>query len=95
MISTSRFYGFDVLCCVVVSLRESVHKFLSKGILWDRKPLSLEGETFNDTNFVIMRNMRFIYHSGDDSREDPPVPIPNTEVKLSYAESTWSNDPGG
>ncbi len=21
-------------------------------------------------------------HSGDDSNEDPPVPIPNTEVKL-------------
>ena len=27
-------------------------------------------------------------HSGDDSTEDPPVPIPNTEVKLCYAEST-------
>ena len=24
-------------------------------------------------------------HSGDDSNEDPPVPIPNTEVKLVYA----------
>ena len=23
-----------------------------------------------------------IYHSGDDCNEDPPVPIPNTEVKL-------------
>ena len=27
-------------------------------------------------------------HSGDYSRKEPPVPIPNTEVKLSYAEST-------
>ena len=27
-------------------------------------------------------------HSGDYSRKVPPVPIPNTEVKLSYAEST-------
>ena len=27
-------------------------------------------------------------HSGDDSIEDPPVPIPNTEVKLYYVEST-------
>ena len=27
--------------------------------------------------------------SGDDSGEDPPVPIPNTEVKLSSAEDTW------
>ena len=36
-----------------------------------------------------------IYHGGDDSREDPPVPIPNTEVKLSHAESTWALTPGG
>ena len=28
-------------------------------------------------------------HSGDDSKEDPPVPIPNTEVKLFNAESTY------
>ena len=27
--------------------------------------------------------------SGDDGKEDPPVPIPNTEVKLFYAESTY------
>ena len=27
-------------------------------------------------------------HSGDDSIEDPPVPSPNTEVKLYYVEST-------
>ena len=31
----------------------------------------------------------YIYHSGDDGKEDPPVPIPNTEVKLFNAESTW------
>ena len=34
-------------------------------------------------------------HSGDDGKEDPPVPIPNTEVKLFYAESTCSELPGG
>ena len=28
-------------------------------------------------------------HSGDDSIKDPPVLIPNTEVKLDYAQSTW------
>ena len=28
-------------------------------------------------------------HCGDDSVEDPPVLIPNTEVKLNCAESTW------
>ena len=27
--------------------------------------------------------------SGDDSNEDPPVPIPNTEVKLVYADDSW------
>ena len=31
-----------------------------------------------------------IYNGGDDSNEDPPVPIPNTEVKLSYADGTAS-----
>ena len=30
-------------------------------------------------------------HSGDDSNEDPPVPIPNTEVKLVYVESTYTS----
>ena len=34
-------------------------------------------------------------HSGDDGKEDPPVPIPNTEVKLFYAESTCRLLPGG
>ena len=27
--------------------------------------------------------------SGDNSGEDTPVPIPNTEVKLSSADDTW------
>ena len=27
--------------------------------------------------------------SGDDGIEDPPVPIPNTEVKLNSADGTW------
>ena len=27
--------------------------------------------------------------SGDNSEEDPPVPIPNTEVKLFSADGTW------
>ena len=31
---------------------------------------------------------RIYNYSGDDGKEDPPVPIPNTEVKLFYAEST-------
>ena len=27
--------------------------------------------------------------SGDDSKEDPPVPMPNTEVKLLNDDDTW------
>ena len=27
--------------------------------------------------------------SGDNSLRDPPVPIPNTEVKPQHADSTW------
>ena len=39
---------------------------------------------------VYVRNGSYeIYsNSGDDGKEDPPVPIPNTEVKLFNAEST-------
>ena len=41
------------------------------------------------TNLDIFRlKERYIYHCGDYSGEVPPVPIPNTEVKLSRAEST-------
>ena len=29
------------------------------------------------------------YISGDNSLRDPPVPIPNTEVKPQHADSTW------
>ena len=36
----------------------------------------------------ITREKRIYNHCGDDSGEDPPVLIPNTEVKLSCAEST-------
>ena len=36
----------------------------------------------------ITREKRIYSHCGDDSGEDPPVLIPNTEVKLSCAEST-------
>ena len=32
-------------------------------------------------------------YPGDASGEEPPVPIPNTEVKLSSAEDTWGATP--
>ena len=36
-----------------------------------------------------VRECTFKTESGDNSEEDPPVPIPNTEVKLFRAEDTW------
>ena len=33
--------------------------------------------------------VRVTNKSGVDCNEDPPVPIPNTEVKLIYADNTW------
>ena len=43
----------------------------------------------------VYRESGIYNHSGDDGKEDPPVPIPNTEVKLFYAESTCRELPGG
>ena len=37
---------------------------------------------------TILTEKSEIYHCGDDSDEDPPVPIPNTEVKLICADNT-------
>ena len=36
----------------------------------------------------VYRESGIYNHSGDDGKEVPPVLIPNTEVKLFYAEST-------
>ena len=33
------------------------------------------------------------YIAGIDDGEDPPVPIPNTEVKLTRADDTWGEAP--
>ena len=45
------------------------------------------------TNLTPYSNIRslaaFDHTAGDYDAEDPPVPIPNTEVKLSRAENTW------
>ena len=35
------------------------------------------------------RRAQTLYNSGDDSKREPPVPIPNTEVKPLSAEGTW------
>ena len=37
----------------------------------------------------IPHNVYFVNTSGGDSKEDPPVPMPNTEVKLLNVDDTW------
>ena len=48
---------------------------------------------FFPTNLTPYSNIKslaaFDHTAGDYDAEDPPVPIPNTEVKLSRAENTW------
>ena len=38
---------------------------------------------------VIQKKVKNVKKVGVDDAEGPPVPIPNTEVKLSGAENTW------
>ena len=45
--------------------------------------------------YTVWRHAEIYNHSGDDGKEDPPVPIPNTEVKLFNAESTYGLPLGG
>ena len=38
---------------------------------------------------VYVAHLQANVRSGDDSKEDPPVPMPNTEVKLLNVDDTW------
>ena len=38
---------------------------------------------------AINDGLKLIHIVGIDCHEGPPVPIPNTEVKLMYADNTW------
>ena len=38
---------------------------------------------------LILHRVYFVNTSGGDSKEDPPVPMPNTEVKLLNVDDTW------
>ena len=40
-------------------------------------------------HYLVLRVQDILIKSGDDSKEDPPVPIPNTEVKLFNVDDTW------
>ena len=73
---------FAKVCYVVVNLpqteikEKSSYKSLVKGIDKNEKKVYIQAKACGYS------------HSGDDGKEVPPVPIPNTEVKLFYAEST-------
>ena len=45
--------------------------------------------TDSDLHCLVLRVQDILIKSGDDSKEDPPVPIPNTEVKLFNVDDTW------
>ena len=48
-----------------------------------------EKSTLLDDTLFSFEGTRYPKISGDDSKEDPPVPIPNTEVKLFNVDDTW------
>ena len=47
----------------------------------DKRSLNLDGE--------VITFKREKVESGGDSEEDPPVPMPNTAVKLFSVDGTW------
>ena len=61
----------------------------------DLKNSSIDCEVGLMVNFlcsfqgVVRGNSKPHRISGDNSLRDPPVPIPNTEVKPQHADSTW------
>ena len=64
-------------------------KEIDKGGGENRRKKRIAGrESARSAEQVYNPRKRIYSHCGDDSGEDPPVLIPNTEVKLSCAEST-------
>ena len=43
----------------------------------------------NASEHCLVLKVQTFEKSGDDSKEDPPVPMPNTEVKLFHVDDTW------
>ena len=41
------------------------------------------------SKYVVVIVLDIIYEGGDDSCEEPLVPIPNTKVKLTNADNIW------
>ena len=88
-----RTYDFCLLC----SCQSSEKKIEKKnprslrivgGTIWRGKRKRINALYIHAEVRRRARRKRRYNHSGDYGRKVPPVPIPNTEVKLSYAEST-------
>ena len=68
--------------------------------LWERPPKGTEAERYErakrghgqaagSPDLCGFEGAKHPEVSGDNSLRDPPVPIPNTEVKPQHADSTW------
>ena len=57
------------------------HRKRKSGGSSNAEPTEAESAAANESKLCLV--------SGDNSLRDPPVPIPNTEVKPQHADSTW------
>ena len=82
-----------------VRVPEGVPFFFGPLVKWPKTPASHAGNTSSNLVRVTNRSLaetlqiysadRHTRKVGVDCGEGPPVPIPNTEVKLACAEDTW------
>ena len=49
----------------------------------------LDQNVFSEVSLFNFQGLERDHEAGVDDDEDPPVPIPNTEVKLMSVENTW------
>ena len=54
---------------------------------FEKASQELKNRDYHPTHCLVLRVQAL--GSGDDSKEDPPVPMPNTEVKLLHVDDTW------
>ena len=71
-----------------MGMRSLIHKNISSlwvAYFWNSLRMTYQ-QFFREK---ILKNWVRASSSGDNSEEDTPVPIPNTEVKLFCADDTW------
>ena len=81
---------------IVRGLDHNISEKICKDVSLHPKVSENERETEKETQKSVSvlfsfegANLQKIKRSGDDSKEDPPVPMPNTEVKLLNVDGTW------